>query len=185
MDRAGEGAQPPDGDLEPAEERPAAPGAAGELASVTRFYTYRLHRLSALLSRQMHDELRARYDLGLAEWRAVAVLGEFGELSLRDVARHGATDKAQVSRLLPGLIRRGYVARDAHPTDRRRASLRLTDAGRQLYAEILVLGRRRQMWLVDVLTDEERTILVDYLDRLLAHIEEDSAGPFSRPPPMR
>ena len=185
MDRAGKDAQAPRGNLETAEDRRAAPGAADDLSSVTRFYTYRLHKLTTMLNRQMHDELRARYDLGLAEWRTIAVLGEFGELSLRDVARHGATDKAQVSRLLPGLIQRGYVARDAHPTDRRRASLRLTDAGRDLFAEILVLGRRRQAWLVDALTGEERALLVDCLDRLLARIESDPSGPFLDPPQAR
>lgn len=155
-----------------AENRPAA---------VSQFYTYRLHKLSTLLNRQMHEELQARYRLGLAEWRSIAVLGEFGPLSLRDVARRGAIDKAQVSRLLPGLIRRGYVARDAHPTDRRRASLQLTEAGRSLYDEILVLGRRRQEWLVEALTGEERAMLVDSLDRLLARIEAEPAGPFTRP----
>ena len=180
MDRAGKDTQAPQGGRETAEDRRAEPGADDDLASVTRFYTYRLHKLSTLLSRQMHDELRARYDLGLAEWRTVAVLGEFGELSLRDVARHGTTDKAQVSRLLPGLIQRSYVARDAHPTDRRRASLRLTEAGLKLYEEILVLGRQRQNWLVEALTGEERTMLVDSLDRLLDRIEAEPEGPFSR-----
>lgn len=155
--------------------------AEDRLAAVSQFYTYRLHKLSTMLNRQMHEELQARYRLGLAEWRSIAVLGEFGPLSLRDVARRGAIDKAQVSRLLPGLIRRGYVTRDAHPTDRRRASLQLTEAGRSLCDEILVLGRRRQEWLVEALTDEERAMLVDSLDRLLARIEAEPAGPFTRP----
>lgn len=157
----------------------ARPGADGP-ASISQFYTYRLHKLSTMLNRQMHEELQARYGLGLAAWRSIAVLGEFGPLSLRDVARRGAIDKAQVSRLLPGLIRRGYVARDAHPTDRRRASLRLTDAGLELYEQILVLGRRRQNWLVGALTEEERAMLVDSLDRLLERIEAEPDGPFSR-----
>ncbi len=176
-------AQPADSTGEaPAAEAPAGagPGADGP-ASVSQFYTYRLHKLLTMMNRQMHDELQARYSLGLAEWRSIAVLGEFGPLSLRDVARRGAIDKAQVSRLLPGLIRRGYVARDAHPTDRRRASLRLTDTGLKLYGEILVLGRQRQNWLVEALTGEERTMLVDSLDRLLARIEAEPAGPFATP----
>ena len=162
--------------------QPAGLGTAeARPAAVSQFYTYRLHKLSTLLNRQMHEELQARYRLGLAEWRSIAVLGEFGPLSLRDLARRGTMDKAQVSRLLPGLIRRGYVTRDAHPTDRRRASLQLTEAGRSLCDEILVLGRRRQEWLVEALTGEERTMLVDSLDRLLARIETEPAGPFTRP----
>ena len=160
-------------------ERETGPAGAGPVL-ISQFYTYRLHKLSTLLSRQMHDELKARYRLGLAEWRTVAVLGEFGPLSLRDVSRRGAIDKAQVSRLLPGLIDRGYVVRDPDPTDRRRASLRLTDAGGKLYEEIRVIGRQRQAWLVEELTDEERAMLVDSLDRLLARIETDPSGPFAR-----
>ena len=169
-------------------EGPAQPGeSAGEapadngLAAVSQFYTYGLHELSVLLGRQMHDELRARYGLKLADWRTIGVLGEFGPLSLVDVARRGAIDKAQVSRLLPGLIRRGYIARASHPTDRRRASLRLTDAGLDLYREILVLGRRRQAWLIEELTEAERETMIDFLDRLLKRIEAEPAGPFARP----
>ncbi len=180
MARARRGGNSPQGDRKPSSERPAAPGAADELASVTQFYTYRLHRLSALLSRQMHDELQARYGFGLAEWRTIAVLGEFGVLSLRDVARHASIDKAQVSRLLPKLIRPGYIVREPHPSDRRRASLRLTEAGRRLHGEILVLGRRRQDWLAEALNSHERSRLVGYLDRLLAKVEAEPFGPFAR-----
>ena len=170
-----------EGSARPGESVSEAPAELG-LAAVSQFYTFRLNKLSVLLGRQMHEELRARYGLKLADWRTIGVLGEFGPMSLVDVARRGAIDKAQVSRLLPGLIRRGYVARDAHPTDRRRASLRLTGAGWDLYAEILVLGRQRQAWLVEELTDTERTTVVDCLDRLLARIEAEPAGPFARPP---
>ena len=164
-------------------DRQAAGNGTAEngLAAVSQFYTYRLHKLSVLLGRQMHDELRARYGLKLADWRTIGVLGEFGPLSLVDVARRGAIDKAQVSRLLPGLIRRGYIARASHPTDRRRASLRLTDAGLDLYREILVLGRRRQTWLIEELTEAERETVTDFLDRLLKRIEAEPAGPFARP----
>ncbi len=160
-------------------ERETGPGGDGPVL-ISQFYTYRLYKLSTLLSRQMHDELKARYRLGLAEWRTIAVLGEFGPLSLRDVSRRGAIDKAQVSRLLPGLIDRDYVVRDPHPTDRRRASLHLTDTGRKLYEEIRIVGRQRQAWLVEELTDEERAMLVGSLDRLLARIETEPAGPFAR-----
>ena len=180
MARARRGGSSPQGGRKPSPERPAAPGAADELASITQFYTYRLHRLSALLSRQMHDELQARYGFGLAEWRTIAVLGEYGTLSLRDVARHASIDKAQVSRLLPKLIRPGYVAREPHPSDRRRASLRLTGAGRKLHGEILILGRRRQDWLAEALNSHERSRLVGYLDRLLAKVEAEPFGPFAR-----
>lgn len=169
-----------EGPAQPGESVSDAPAEIG-LAAVSQFYTYRLHKLSVLLGRQMHDELRARYSLKLADWRTIGVLGEFGPLSLVDVARRGAIDKAQVSRLLPGLIRRGYIARAGHPTDRRRASLRLTDTGRELYGEILVLGRRRQAWLVEELTEAERGTVVDCLDRLLKRIEAEPVGPFARP----
>ena len=181
MGREDRGLPTSHGGRKPAAGRPAASGSVDELASVTQFYTYRLHRLSSLLSRQMHDELQARYGLGLAEWRTVAVLGEFGVLSLRDVAQYASIDKAQVSRLLPKLIRGKYVARDSHPVDRRRASLRLTEAGWKLHAEILALGRRRQAWLAEALNREERARLVSYLDRLLARIEAEPTGPFRRP----
>jgi len=149
-----------------------------EAESVREFLTYRLLRLSMLMTRQMHDELQARYDLKVAEWRTIAILGEMGALSVLDVARHSTVDKGQVSRLLPGLTDRGLVNRNDHPTDKRRVSIALTEAGRQLYDEIFHLGLRRQRWLVEPLTDGEQVSLIECLDRMTSRIEQEPRGPF-------
>lgn len=146
---------------------------------VSQFYTYRLHKLSALLSRQMHELLQQRYGMGLAEWRTISVLEEVGPSSLREVAKFGAMDKAQVSRLLPLLVERGLVRRTDHPTDRRRASLMLTDKGRTLFAEIHKIGVKRQAWLSDSLGAEEMAIFDKCLNRLLSRVEDYPEGPFS------
>ena len=147
---------------------------------VHQFYTYRLHKLTALLSRQMHEQLQARYNLNLAEWRTIGVLGDRGSMSVRDVARSGTMDKAQVSRLLPNLIERGIVERSGHATDRRRASLMLTDKGQALFVEIHKLGTERQAWLSATLGADKMAIFDDCLDRLLSRVEAEPQGPFSQ-----
>jgi len=153
---------------------------ADESPSVSQFYTYRLHKLSALMSRQMHELLQERYDIGLAEWRTISVIENSGPVSVRDVARNGAMDKAQVSRLLPLLVERGIVKRNDHPTDRRRASLMLTEKGRTLFTEIHKIGVKRQAWLGDTLDADERAIFDECLNRLLTRVEKYPEGPFSQ-----
>lgn len=153
---------------------------ADQRLPVSQFYTYRLHKLSTLLSRQMHELLQQRYGMGLAEWRTISVLEEFGPSSLREVARSGAMDKAQVSRLLPLLIERGIVRRTDHPTDRRRASLMLTDKGRALFSEIHKIGVKRQAWLSASLNADDLAVFDDCLNRLLDRVEAFPEGPFGR-----
>lgn len=84
--------------------------------------------------------LRAAVRIGVTEWRAIAVLGRYPDLSAGEVAARTAMDKVAVSRAVARLLERGLVQRDTHGDDRRRSVLALSRSGQRIYDEIAPLA---------------------------------------------
>ena len=57
------------------------------------FLPYRLSILSNTVSQSIAAEYQDRFELSMTEWRVMAVLGRFAELSAREVAERTAMDK--------------------------------------------------------------------------------------------
>jgi DNA-binding MarR family transcriptional regulator len=104
------------------------------------FLPYQLSYCAGVVSRALMQEL-ARFRLRSAEWRLMAIIGSFAPLSTRDVLRHTAMEKTQVSRAASSLIARGYVVRTIDPADRRMLVLTFSARGRQLYRELTARAR--------------------------------------------
>jgi DNA-binding MarR family transcriptional regulator len=131
-----------------------------------RFLPYRLSVLSNRISQAIAKLYQARFGFGITEWRVIAVLGRYPELSANAVAERTAMDKVAVSRAVAHLLERGLLTREMHGDDRRRSVLTLSEAGYRIYDEIvpLALGRERQ--LLAALTPEERIQLDRIMDKL-------------------
>src|SRR6185312_2251072 len=65
-----------------------------------RFVPYQLSIVSNTVSQAIADDYQARHDLGVTEWRVMAVLARFDGLSAREVAERTAMDKVAVRRRL-------------------------------------------------------------------------------------
>ena len=74
--------------------------------------------------------------------------------------------RATMTGLLDGLERKGLVKRLAHPEDRRKVSIRLTDTGRQVLDEMLPDYYSRIAKLMVNLTENERKSLVSLLGKI-------------------
>ncbi len=100
-----------------------------------RFIPYRLSVLSNLVSRAFAQLYAERFDLAIAEWRVLAVLGIAAPLSASEVCERTAMDKVRVSRAVQSLLASGLIERGISADDRRRASLTLTRRGEAINAE--------------------------------------------------
>jgi DNA-binding MarR family transcriptional regulator len=89
------------------------------------------------LERRMNDAMRP---LGLtgAQADAIAVIGQAGPLSLKDLGELLIAEAGHPSRLVDRLVASGWVERQAAGDDRRRIELSLTDAGRRIERRVLV-----------------------------------------------
>ena len=130
------------------------------------FLPYRLSVLSNRVSGAIARVYSERFALGVTEWRVMAVLGRYPELSAGEVAQRTAMDKVAVSRAVAGLVDAGRVERDTHDDDRRRSVLRLSAAGRAIHDEVAPLAIAFEKRLLDGMAPDERDVLFRLLDRL-------------------
>jgi DNA-binding MarR family transcriptional regulator len=75
-----------------------------------------------------------------------------------------------VTGLLDSLERQGLVRRMAHPTDRRRHLVEVTDQGRQVAGDLRPVVHRAQRPWLDCLDRSEQRHLVDLLGRIQSHL---------------
>src|SRR4249920_4186825 len=91
--------------------------------ALDRFLPYRLSVLSNRISQDIAQLYAARFALSVTEWRVLAVLGRYPDLSANEVAERTAMDKVAVSRAVASLLHDGRLLRHVHGDDRRRSVL--------------------------------------------------------------
>ena len=133
-----------------------------------RFLPYRLSILSNHISQTISGLYGQRFGLAVTEWRIMAVLGRFPELSAGEVAERTAMDKVAVSRALARLLERGLVQRDTHGSDRRRSVLELSPVGYTVYDEVAPMALECERQLLANLDETDRA----QLDVLLAKLAD-------------
>jgi DNA-binding MarR family transcriptional regulator len=152
----------------PTVTEPAATATTREHAPIEleNFLPYRLSILSNTVSQAIADDYQQRYDLGVTEWRVMAVLARFDGLSAREVAERTAMDKVAVSRALARLVGAGRVSRHMHHSDKRRSVLDLTEEGWAIHEVVAPMARQREHEVLNKLDEQERIWLNRILDKL-------------------
>jgi DNA-binding MarR family transcriptional regulator len=101
------------------------------------FLPYRLNRLAAAVSRDFRAVYGPHHDLTVPEWRVLATLGEYDEMTAKAIGTHSAMHKTKVSRAVRALDERRWLVRQVSEADRREEVLRLTPLGRKVYTDII------------------------------------------------
>jgi DNA-binding MarR family transcriptional regulator len=138
------------------------------LLVLEHFLPYRLSVLSNTVSGRIARSYEARFQLTIAEWRVMAVLGRFPGLTAAEVTERTAMDKVQVSRAVARLKRTQRIEQRAVEGDRRARHLFLTEQGRAVYSEIVPMARDYEQRFTAGLSAAERTQLERLLDKLAA-----------------
>lgn len=128
-----------------------------------RFLPYRLAVLTNLVSTKLAAAYAQKFNLTVAEWRVIAIVGRFPNATASEIAERGALDKVAVSRAIASLVAAGRLVRVIDPADRRRARLAMTNAGYNVYRKIVPLARDYERQLLAALEPED----LQALDRLL------------------
>ena len=139
------------------------------------FLPYRLSVLSNRISQAIATRYARRFGIGVTEWRVIAVLGRYPDLSANAVAERTAMDKVADSRAVASLIRDGRLKRRMHGDDRRRSVLALSAKGYRIHDEVAPLALRFERELLSRLDADERQSLARILERLEA-AESAQAG---------
>jgi DNA-binding MarR family transcriptional regulator len=140
----------------------------------------RLVRASVAVTRRLSAQLSADHDLSLNAYEALLLLVRAPESRMRriDLANSLLLTAGGVTRLLDGLERCGYVAREESPTDRRVSYAVLTKAGRDKLREASKSHTRQIDELLGAAYDDrELAEIATLLDRLAdVGPTEDSCG---------
>lgn len=138
------------------------------LLILEHFLPYRLSVLSNTVSGRIAKSYEERFQLTVAEWRVMAVLGRFPGLTAAEVTERTAMDKVQVSRAVSRLKETLRIEQRAVEGDRRARHLFLTDQGHEVYAEIVPLALDYERRFASGLNAAERAQLDKLLDKLTA-----------------
>ncbi len=137
-----------------------------------RFLPFRFSVLSNRMTRAI-GRITRRVGLSAPEWRAVAVLGRYGAVTANTVVERTAMDKVRVSRAVARLLKSGLITRRSDPSDRRRAILDLTVAGRSIFRQVAPLTLAAEAEMLADLSAEDRATLLRTFDKLEARVPPD------------
>lgn len=95
-------------------------------------------RLSVLSRQADHEatELLRDYPISLAAYRVLSVVDTFGEISLSDISRFNAIDRAQVTRSAASLEKLGLVEFRADARSKRKKLVVLSPQGKDLLEQV-------------------------------------------------
>lgn len=132
-----------------------------------RFVPYRLAVLSSIISMSIANAYQRDFALSIPEWRVVAVLARFPNLTASEVAERTAMDKVAVSRAVRSLVALRRVVRSFDKGDKRKSILRLSALGKSVYMRVVPRALRYEQQLLNVLSASDRRALDRLISRLI------------------
>ncbi len=139
------------------------------------FLPYQLSVASNAVSNRIAEVYRSEFGLKIPEWRVMAVLGDAGALTQRELTAATLMDKVAVNRACKTLEDRALVVREPNEQDGRSHHLALTADGRTMHDRIMPRARAMERDLFAALSEAER----ETFGTLLAKVRERADEPGS------
>lgn len=139
---------------------------------LSAFLPYQLSITSYAVSDLIARAYRGKFALKIPEWRVMALLGETEVATQRELVAATAMDKVTVNRACKALEERALISRVPNINDGRSHHLALTDAGRDLYDQIVPQALKLEAELEKILGSGEAKQLEQMLAHLRARVAE-------------
>lgn len=139
--------------------------------SLDKFLPYQLSVTSNAVSGRIAQEYRTRFGLSVPEWRVMAVLGDAGILTQRDLTQRTVMDKVAVNRACKVLEERELIARTPNEQDGRSHLLALTKAGENVYSQVMPLAVEMEKLLFSALTAAEMKQFRALLEKVRGQVD--------------
>ena len=134
-----------------------------------RYLPYRLSILSNRISHLISATYSSKFALSITEWRIMAVLGEYPDISADQVSNKTQIEKSILSRAINKLLQRQLLLREFDAADRRRSMLRLTATGLSVYREVVPVSYDYEEALLNCFSDAEKEQFSKLIDGLYRH----------------
>ena len=96
---------------------------------LTNFLPYLLNRAAEKASKDFQAVYKREYGMLRTEWRVLFHLGNYGEMTAREICKRGELHKTKVSRAVAALQVKRFLKRQRSPSDGREEILKLTPTG--------------------------------------------------------
>lgn len=143
--------------------------------SLKSFLPYRLNILAQAVSGGFSVAYSKFFGISALEWRVLATVGEFDQITARDIADHSGMHKATVSRAVRTLEKRALLNRSPSAADRREENLSLSASGRRIYETVVPMAVHYEDRLLDGLSGAD----LASLDRLIRHLADRAKTPWN------
>ncbi|WP_170419111.1 MarR family winged helix-turn-helix transcriptional regulator [Ruegeria atlantica] len=133
------------------------------------FLPYLLNRAAEESSLEFQQVYKDRYGMLRTEWRVLFHLGNYGEMTAKDIGERAKIHKTKVSRAVSKLEQRRYLTRTRSLSDRRVEELTLTTTGHAVYRDLRKVAEQYDAKLAGLFSQDESDLLRKMLWRL-AHM---------------
>lgn len=141
------------------------------ILALEHFFPYQLSISSNRVSRFFTDIYQDKFALSITQWRIMAVLGEYPNISADEVSVKTEIEKSMLSRAISKLLQRNLIQRQFSEKDKRRSILALTDTGYDVYNEVVPMSYQYETQLLSCYSKEERKLFIELLTKLYEHTE--------------
>ena len=159
------------------------PGTVGENLRFQDFPAFHMMTLANLAKAVVSRACLEPAGLSVPEWRLLTTLAGGAPVPFAHVAALTMMDKGQISRTLRTAQSKGLVVTDVVPLDRRQAENGFTSIGRvmvcitpqgqEIYAKVMPEAQRSQLRLIELMSPEERLLLIDLSRRMFDRLTTD------------
>lgn len=134
--------------------------------NLTRYIPALLTFLANKLATGASQCYRKHFDIGVVEWRLLAMLVVEDGITANRICQVVGLDKSAVSRSLQLLEKGGHVRTQVDSADARRYTVSLTAEGRALHDRVIKVALERERRLLSDFSTEEIELLVNLLGRM-------------------
>jgi DNA-binding MarR family transcriptional regulator len=140
-------------------------------AAPYRITDYPMHYIAAIQRQNQINLGHKLRPLGLSVpmWRALSALSDKDAVTIGQLADLTVLDRSSLGRLLEDMDELGLIERESPPDDRRAVLIRISEAGRRRFAEVLPTMRNHIRGLLRGVSETEFETLMHLLRRLKAN----------------
>ncbi len=130
------------------------------------FLPYLLNRAAEECSLEFQRVYKERYGMLRTEWRVLFHLGNYGEMTAKEIGEWARIHKTKISRAVSKLEQRRYLTRTPSQNDRRVEHLTLTSAGQSVYRDLREVAKRYDARLANMIGLDDASQLRGMLRKL-------------------
>jgi len=134
------------------------------------FIPYRFNQVANKTNLTMAKYL-ATLNVTVPQWRVLAILISFGELSIGEIADHAALRQSTLSRVVDQLEKQNLVKRNPLSENKRIVRVIMTKKGMGLFDKIYPAALSLHTFMADALSNEDRENLYKIFDKLIGRLD--------------